>query len=134
MEVRLWWRTRAGAVRRQLSRCAARHGDGHRSGFAGAYGDGLTHGKGPDPSNRLSTHELVANVGADKDSDTRQRQAIAGYAKRAGFELVGEFYDAAVSGKDPIEAGQASKHSSSGWWATACASSSSRMPADLPVC
>ena len=58
MEVRLWWRTRAGAVRRQLSRCAARHGDGHRSGFAGAYGDGLTHGKGPDPSNRLSTHEL----------------------------------------------------------------------------
>ena len=74
----------------------------------------------------------AANVGADKDSDTRQRQAIAGYAKRAGFELVGEFYDAAVSGKDPIEAGQDSKHSSSGWWATACASSSSRLPAGLP--
>ena len=45
----------------------------------------------------------AANVGADKDSDTRQRQAIAGFAKRAGFDLVGEFYDAAVSGKDPIE-------------------------------
>ncbi|MFZ0852264.1 MAG: recombinase family protein [Hyphomicrobiaceae bacterium] len=73
----------------------------------------------------------AANVCAG-DSDTRQRQAIAGYAKRAGFELVGEFYDAAVSGKDPIEAGQDSKHSSSGWWATACASSSSRLPAGLP--
>ena len=45
----------------------------------------------------------AANVGSDKDSDTRQRQAIAGFAKRAGFDLVGEFYDAAVSGKDPIE-------------------------------
>ena len=45
----------------------------------------------------------AANVGADKDSDTRQRAAIEGLAKRAGFELVGEFYDAAVSGKDPIE-------------------------------
>ena len=28
----------------------------------------------------------AANVGADKDSDTRQRQAIAGFAKRAGFD------------------------------------------------
>ena len=27
----------------------------------------------------------AANVGADKDSDTRQRQAIAGYAKRGRF-------------------------------------------------
>lgn len=44
----------------------------------------------------------AANVGADKDSDTRQRQAVAGFAKRAGFDLVGEFYDAAVSGS-PIE-------------------------------
>ena len=45
----------------------------------------------------------AANVGADKDSEKRQRQAIDGYAKRAGYELVGEFYDAAVSGADPIE-------------------------------
>ena len=72
----------------------------------------------------------AANVGADKDSDTRQRQAIAGFAKRAGFDLVGEFYDAAVSGKE--RAGEASRHSSSGWSATACASSSSRMPVGLP--
>jgi DNA invertase Pin-like site-specific DNA recombinase len=46
----------------------------------------------------------AANVGADKDSDRRQREAIAAFASRAGYELVGEFYDAAVSGADPIDA------------------------------
>jgi DNA invertase Pin-like site-specific DNA recombinase len=45
----------------------------------------------------------AANVGQDKDSDKRQRAAIEGYAKRAGFVLVEEFNDAAVSGADPIE-------------------------------
>ncbi len=45
----------------------------------------------------------AANVGSDRDSDKRQREAIAGFAKRAGFEIVDEFYDAAVSGADPIE-------------------------------
>jgi DNA invertase Pin-like site-specific DNA recombinase len=45
----------------------------------------------------------AANVGVDKDSEKRQRQAIEGFAKRAGFEVVGEFYDAAVSGADPIQ-------------------------------
>jgi DNA invertase Pin-like site-specific DNA recombinase len=45
----------------------------------------------------------AANVGADKDSERRQRAAIEGYAKRAGFALVSEFTDAAVSGADPIE-------------------------------
>ncbi len=57
----------------------------------------------------------AANVCAG-DSDTRQRQAIAGFAKRAGFDLVGEFYDAAVSGKDPIEADRGSRLCSCGWW------------------
>ena len=42
----------------------------------------------------------AANVGADKDSDRRQREAIQAFARRAGYELVGEFYDAAVSGAD----------------------------------
>lgn len=42
------------------------------------------------------------NVGADKDSDKRQRAAIEAYAKVAGYEIVGEFYDAAVSGADPV--------------------------------
>src|SRR3954447_23646454 len=45
----------------------------------------------------------AANVGADKDSDKRQRAAIEGFAKRAGFELAAEYNDAAVSGADPIE-------------------------------
>jgi DNA invertase Pin-like site-specific DNA recombinase len=46
----------------------------------------------------------AANVGPDKDSDKRQRIAIEGFARRAGFILVSEFTDAAVSGADPIEA------------------------------
>jgi len=45
----------------------------------------------------------ATNVGPDKDSDKRQRDAIQAFARRAGYELVGEFYDAAVSGADPIE-------------------------------
>jgi DNA invertase Pin-like site-specific DNA recombinase len=45
----------------------------------------------------------AANVGTDKDSDRRQRQAIQTFAKRSGFGIVEEFYDASVSGADPIE-------------------------------
>jgi len=45
----------------------------------------------------------AANVGADKDSDKRQREAIEAYARQAGIEIVAEFYDQAVSGADPIE-------------------------------
>jgi len=37
----------------------------------------------------------AANVGADKDSDKRQRAAIEAYAKRAGCTLVAEYYDKA---------------------------------------
>ena len=45
----------------------------------------------------------AANVGTDKDSDKRQRQAIAAFAKQASHDVVGEFNDAAVSGADHIE-------------------------------
>ena len=47
----------------------------------------------------------AANVGADKDSEKRQRQAITAYAKSARFEISADdwFYDPAVSGADPIE-------------------------------
>jgi DNA invertase Pin-like site-specific DNA recombinase len=41
------------------------------------------------------------NVGGD--SDQRQREAITRFAHAQGYELAGEFYDAAVSGADPIE-------------------------------
>jgi DNA invertase Pin-like site-specific DNA recombinase len=40
----------------------------------------------------------ATNVGPEKDSDKRQRAAIEVFAKRAGFEIVAEFNDAAVSG------------------------------------
>src|SRR5262249_17602120 len=45
----------------------------------------------------------ATNVGRDKDSDRRQRKAIEAYARRAGFEIVSEYYDAAVSSADSIE-------------------------------
>jgi DNA invertase Pin-like site-specific DNA recombinase len=42
------------------------------------------------------------NAGPDKDSDKRQRAAIEGYARAAGYAIVGEYYDIAVSGADPV--------------------------------
>jgi DNA invertase Pin-like site-specific DNA recombinase len=45
----------------------------------------------------------ATNVGADKDSEKRQRAAIEGYARRTGMNVVDWFYDPAVSGADPIE-------------------------------
>ena len=45
----------------------------------------------------------AASVGADKDSDKRQRAAIEGFAKRASFTIVDEYYDKAVSGADRID-------------------------------
>jgi DNA invertase Pin-like site-specific DNA recombinase len=44
------------------------------------------------------------NVGADKDSLKRQREAVAAFAKSADYEVVEEFYDAAVSGADAVDA------------------------------
>jgi DNA invertase Pin-like site-specific DNA recombinase len=45
----------------------------------------------------------AANVGADKDSERRQREAVLSYAKAARLEVVQEFYDAAVSGADAVD-------------------------------
>lgn len=45
----------------------------------------------------------ASNVGADKDSDKRQRAAIEAFATRAGIEVVDWYYDAAVSGADPVD-------------------------------
>jgi len=42
-------------------------------------------------------------VGADKDSEKRQRSAVQSYAKSARIQIVGEYYDAAVSGADPVD-------------------------------
>jgi len=44
----------------------------------------------------------ASNAGADKDSDKRQREAIEAFARRSGYQIAAEYYDAAVSGADPI--------------------------------
>jgi len=44
----------------------------------------------------------ATNVGADKDSDKRQRAAINAYAKAHRIEIVDTFYDEAVKGADPV--------------------------------
>jgi DNA invertase Pin-like site-specific DNA recombinase len=64
---------------------------------------GKNRGKNKLPAIAYLRTSSAANVGADKDSEKRQRQAVEGFAKRAGYDLVGEFYDAAVSGADAIE-------------------------------
>jgi DNA invertase Pin-like site-specific DNA recombinase len=46
----------------------------------------------------------ATNAGEGKDSERRQRLAIERYAKRAGFDVVDWFRDAAVSGADRIDA------------------------------
>jgi DNA invertase Pin-like site-specific DNA recombinase len=44
----------------------------------------------------------AANVGADKDSDKRQLAAISAFATANGYEVLESYYDAAVSGADPV--------------------------------
>jgi DNA invertase Pin-like site-specific DNA recombinase len=46
----------------------------------------------------------ATNVGADKDSDKRQRAAIEAFARRTGYDIVGEYYDQAVRGADALDA------------------------------
>jgi DNA invertase Pin-like site-specific DNA recombinase len=43
------------------------------------------------------------NVGADKDSTERQRQAVAKYAKAAGYEIIAEYSDDGIKGADPVD-------------------------------
>ena len=45
----------------------------------------------------------ATNSGPDKDSDKRQLAAIEGYAEANGYEIKATYYDAAVSGTDPID-------------------------------
>ena len=45
----------------------------------------------------------ATNVGSDKDSLKRQQEAVMSYAAASGINVVREFYDAAVSGADPIQ-------------------------------
>jgi len=45
----------------------------------------------------------ATNTGADKDSDKRQLAAIEAFAKANGYTIKATYYDAAVSGTDPID-------------------------------
>jgi DNA invertase Pin-like site-specific DNA recombinase len=75
------------------------------------------------------------NVGADKDSEKRQRAAVTQFAKANGYDLVDSYYDAAVSGADPIDErkGFAAMLERIASRATGCASSSSRPPRGSPA-
>jgi DNA invertase Pin-like site-specific DNA recombinase len=75
----------------------------------------------------------ATNVGADKDSDKRQRSAILGFAKTDKFEVVGEFYDIDVKGADPIHTRPAFAGCCRRSSAMACARSWSRAPRALPA-
>src|ERR1700731_4280376 len=46
----------------------------------------------------------ATNVGTDKDSLKRQQDAVHSYAAANGISIVKEYYDAAVSGADPVTA------------------------------
>lgn len=46
----------------------------------------------------------ATNVGTDKDSLKRQQDAVHSYAAANGVSIVQEYYDAAVSGADPVTA------------------------------
>lgn len=43
------------------------------------------------------------NVGADKDTLKRQREAVTKYAKRAGYQIIAEYSDDGVKGADPVD-------------------------------
>jgi DNA invertase Pin-like site-specific DNA recombinase len=45
----------------------------------------------------------ATNVGQDKDSLARQERAVREFAGRNEIEIVAEYYDAAVSGADPLD-------------------------------
>jgi DNA invertase Pin-like site-specific DNA recombinase len=45
----------------------------------------------------------ATNVGDDKDSRKRQEDAVQAFASAHSLEVVREFYDAAVSGADPVD-------------------------------
>lgn len=51
----------------------------------------------------LAYYRTSSAANIEGDSRDRQQAAVMAYAKAQGVEIVGEYYDAAVSGADPIE-------------------------------
>jgi DNA invertase Pin-like site-specific DNA recombinase len=56
----------------------------------------------PTPALAYLRTSSASNTGPNKDSDKRQRAAIAAFAKANGYEVVAEYYDPGVSGSDPV--------------------------------
>lgn len=79
----------------------------------------------------------AANVGEDKDSLARQRVAVEAFAKRAGYEIIETYYDAAVSGADALDArpgfAEALKRIASNGVRTIIVETASRFARDLIV-
>jgi DNA invertase Pin-like site-specific DNA recombinase len=44
-----------------------------------------------------------ANVGAEKDTLKRQREAVTKFAKASGYDVISEYSDDGVSGADPVD-------------------------------
>jgi DNA invertase Pin-like site-specific DNA recombinase len=44
----------------------------------------------------------ATNVGADKDSEKRQRAAIESFAKANGYAIIDWYYDAGIRGTDAV--------------------------------
>src|SRR5215469_4822673 len=51
----------------------------------------------------VAYYRTSSATNTDGDSRPRQEQAIRAYAVANGIEIVKEYYDAAVSGADPVE-------------------------------
>ena len=75
----------------------------------------------------------AANVGADKDSDKRQRAAIDSFAKRASYEIIADTTMPLSAAPTRSKAERASPHSSTASRATVSKLSSSRTPAASPA-
>ena len=45
----------------------------------------------------------MTNVGDDKDTLKRQRQAVTAFARRAGYDIIAEYSDDGVKGADPVD-------------------------------
>jgi DNA invertase Pin-like site-specific DNA recombinase len=59
-------------------------------------------GKALTPAVAYLRTSSAANVGSDKDSERRQREAVEAFARSAGYRIVETYHDAAVSGGDPV--------------------------------
>jgi DNA invertase Pin-like site-specific DNA recombinase len=79
----------------------------------------------------------MTNVGDDKDTLKRQRDAVAAFAKSAGYQVVAEYSDDGVKGADPVDqrAGFAAmlKHIAGNGVRTIIVETASRFARDLIV-